>query len=69
MSLPGGSTQTVTWDMANTDIAPTSTANVKISLSIDGGHTYPYVLAASTAERRLRGRDDPADGRHDDTPA
>ncbi|HEY7016883.1 MAG TPA: M12 family metallo-peptidase [Gaiellaceae bacterium] len=43
-----GSTQTVTWDKANTDIAPTSTANVKISLSTDGGHTYPYVLAAST---------------------
>ncbi len=45
---PGGSTQTVTWDVANTDIAPTSTANVKISLSTDGGHTYPYTLAAST---------------------
>lgn len=48
-SVPGGSTQTVTWDKANTDIAPTSTANVKISLSTDGGHTYPYVLAASAA--------------------
>jgi hypothetical protein len=44
----GGSALTVTWDKANTDIAPTSTANVKISLSTDGGHTYPYVLAAST---------------------
>jgi hypothetical protein len=43
-----GSTQTVTWDKANTDIAPTSTANVTISLSTDGGHTYPTVLAAST---------------------
>ena len=28
--------------------APVSTANVKISLSVDGGHTYPIVLAAST---------------------
>jgi hypothetical protein len=44
----GGSSQTVTWDVANTNIAPTSTANVKVSLSEDGGHTYPYVLAAST---------------------
>ena len=38
----------MTWDLANTDIAPASTANVKISLSTDGGHTYPYALAAST---------------------
>jgi hypothetical protein len=43
-----GSTRTVTWNVANTDIAPVSTANVKISLSLDGGHTYPIVLAAST---------------------
>jgi hypothetical protein len=43
-----GSTRTVTWDVANTDAAPVSTENVKISLSVDGGHTYPFVLAAST---------------------
>ena len=43
-----GSTRTVTWDVGGTDVAPVSTANVKISLSTDGGHTYPYVLAAST---------------------
>src|SRR5262249_6861529 len=41
-----GSTKTVTWNVANTDVAPVSTANVKISLSLDGGHTYPIVLAA-----------------------
>ncbi len=44
----GASTVTVTWDVANTNIAPINTTNVKISLSIDGGHTYPYVLAEST---------------------
>jgi hypothetical protein len=44
-----GSTQTVTWNVASTDVAPVSTSNVKISLSTDGGHTYPFVLAASTA--------------------
>jgi hypothetical protein len=48
VSLPGASTQTVTWNVANTDVAPVSTGNVKISLSVDSGHTYPYVLAAST---------------------
>jgi len=43
-----GSTQTVTWDVANTDAAPVGTADVKISLSTDGGHTFPHVLLAST---------------------
>lgn len=48
VTFDSGSTQTVTWNKANTDVAPVSTANVKISLSTDGGNTYPYVLAAST---------------------
>jgi len=48
VTYKGGSTQTVTWDPANTNIAPVNTANVKISLSTDGGYTYPYVLAEST---------------------
>lgn len=39
--------QTVTWSVANTDAAPVSTANVKITLSTDGGATWPYLLAAS----------------------
>ncbi|MDB5948242.1 MAG: hypothetical protein JWR65_97 [Massilia sp.] len=32
----------------NTNVAPVSEANVKISLSVDGGLSYPHVLAAST---------------------
>jgi len=47
-SVPSGSAMTVTWNVANTDVAPVSTANVRISLSTDGGFTYPYELAAST---------------------
>ena len=48
LTYPGGSSQTVTWDKANTDLPPVGTTDVKISLSTDGGLTYPHVLAAST---------------------
>lgn len=42
--LPGGSSQTVTWTTGTSTLA----ANVKISLSTDGGVTFPTVLLAST---------------------
>lgn len=48
VSWPGGSTQTITWDVNNTTAAPVSCANVRISLSTNGGLTFPTVLAAST---------------------
>jgi hypothetical protein len=48
VSWAAGSTQTITWDVANTTLAPVSTANVKILLSKDGGQTFPNVLLAST---------------------
>ncbi|MEM8908162.1 MAG: reprolysin-like metallopeptidase, partial [Bacteroidota bacterium] len=42
-------THTVTWDVAGTDVAPVSCANVDILLSYDGGFTYPVTLASSVA--------------------
>jgi hypothetical protein len=49
MTWPGNSNQAVAWNVANTTAAPVSCATVAIHLSIDGGLTYPTVLAASTA--------------------
>ena len=44
-----GSQQTITWNVANTTAAPVNAANVRISLSIDGGQTFPYILRGITA--------------------
>ncbi len=47
-SLTSGGTINVTWDVANTNQAPVSTANVNIKLSKDGGQTFT-TIAANTA--------------------
>ena len=47
ISWQAGSKQTVTWNVAGTDAAPVSCSQVIIELSVDGGLTYPTILAAS----------------------
>ncbi|MCB0588062.1 MAG: T9SS type A sorting domain-containing protein, partial [Phaeodactylibacter sp.] len=44
-----GSFQNIEWDVANTNQAPVSAEMVSISLSMDGGYTYPVLLADSLA--------------------
>ena len=39
----------ITWDVANTDLTPVNCSQVNLLLSVDGGFTYPYTLAAATA--------------------
>lgn len=42
------SQKTVTWDVANTFNSPVNCKKVNIALSVDGGFTYPYILACNT---------------------
>ena len=46
VSWTGGTAQTVTWNVAGTDAAPVSCATVNLRLSLDGGLTYPVLLAS-----------------------
>lgn len=46
--LTGGSSQAITWTVANTTAAPISTSSVNIMISLDGGASWS-TLAAATA--------------------
>ncbi|MFC6022438.1 M12 family metallo-peptidase [Plantactinospora solaniradicis] len=48
-TVTGGTALPVSWDVAGTDAAPIGVTEVKISLSVDGGKTFPHVLAERTA--------------------
>jgi hypothetical protein len=47
VSWAGNSAQTITWNVANTTAAPVSCANVKISISTDGGNTFSTIVAST----------------------
>ncbi len=48
VAIPGGSVQTITWNVASTDAAPINCTAVDITASTDGGNTFPYTIAANT---------------------
>lgn len=47
ISWAGNSSQAITWSVANTTAAPVSCANVKISISTDGGATFSTLVAST----------------------
>ncbi|MBK9672926.1 MAG: T9SS type A sorting domain-containing protein [Bacteroidetes bacterium] len=48
ISYPALSTQTITWSVAGTNVAPVNCSNVDILLSTDGGLTYPTTILSNT---------------------
>ncbi len=48
VSWASNSTETISWDVANTTAAPINCANVEIALSTNGGRNFSTIIKAST---------------------
>jgi hypothetical protein len=55
-----GTTHTITWDVANTELPPINAATVDIHLSTDGGQTFPILLASAVANNGAQNMTVPA---------
>lgn len=47
INVPGGTTQNITWNVSSTNLAPINCANVAITASLDGGQTFPFIIASN----------------------
>jgi hypothetical protein len=48
LSWPAGSSQTISWDVASSNLPPVNSSSVKISLSTDSGLSFPFIISSST---------------------
>ena len=64
-----GSSQTVTWDVAGTNAGTVNTPKVNILLSVDGGVTFPFVVASDVDNDGSHSFTVPATGSGDTTQA